>query len=65
MEETAAARRSGADKGELQVTEDWTTPDGKTLLREDTTYVFRGGPGLRAIGMAIDCPLPPVLDITP
>src|SRR5438876_237277 len=23
--------------------------DGKTLLREDTTYVFRGGPGLRSI----------------
>src|SRR5438876_1429638 len=41
--------KSGADKGELQVTEDWTTPDGKTLLREDTTYVFRGGPGLRSI----------------
>ena len=41
--------KSGADKGELQVTEDWTTPDGKTLLREDTTYVFRGGAGLRSI----------------
>jgi hypothetical protein len=41
--------KSGADKGELQVTEDWTTPDGKTLLREDTTYVFRAGPGLRSI----------------
>jgi Family of unknown function (DUF6807) len=41
--------KSGADKGELQVTEDWTIPDGKVLLREDTTYVFRGGPGLRSI----------------
>jgi hypothetical protein len=41
--------KGGADKGELAVTEDWTTPDGKTLLREDTTYVFRGGPGLRSI----------------
>ena len=41
--------KSGADKGELQVTEDWTTPDGKTLLREDTTYVFRAGAGLRSI----------------
>jgi methane monooxygenase PmoA-like len=41
--------KSGADKGELRVTEDWTTPDGKVLLREDTTYVFRGGPGLRSI----------------
>jgi hypothetical protein len=41
--------KGGADKGELQVTEDWKTPDGKALLREDTTYVFRGGPGLRSI----------------
>jgi methane monooxygenase PmoA-like len=41
--------KSGADKGVLQVTEDWTTPDGKTLLREDTTFVFRGGPGTRSI----------------
>lgn len=41
--------KSGPDKGELQVTEDWVTPDGKPLLREDTTYVFRAAPGLRAI----------------
>jgi methane monooxygenase PmoA-like len=41
--------KGGAGKGELQVTEDWTIPDGKVLLREDTTYVFRGGPGLRSI----------------
>jgi methane monooxygenase PmoA-like len=41
--------KSGSDKGELQVTEDWMTPEGKALLREDTTYVFRAGPGLRAI----------------
>jgi len=41
--------KSGPDKGLLQVTEDWNTPDGKTLLREDTTYVFRGGAGVRSI----------------
>jgi hypothetical protein len=41
--------KSGADKGELQVTEDWMLPDGKPLLREDTTYVFRGGAGVRSI----------------
>ena len=39
--------KSGPDKGELQVTEDWVTPDGKALLREDTTYVFHGGAGPR------------------
>src|SRR5688572_22555563 len=35
--------------GELQVTEDWKTPDGKVLLREDTTYLFRGGDYQRSI----------------
>jgi hypothetical protein len=35
--------------GELQVTEDWKTPDGKVLLREDTTYLFRGGAYQRSI----------------
>jgi hypothetical protein len=41
--------KSGPDKGELQVTEDWVAPDGKPLLREDTTYVFHAGRGLRAV----------------
>jgi len=41
--------KSGADKGELQVTMDWMGPDGKALLREDTTFVFRGSAGLRSI----------------
>ena len=40
---------SGADKGELEVTMDWVTPAGKRLLSEDTTFVFRGGPGTRSI----------------
>jgi hypothetical protein len=40
---------SGADKGELEVTMDWVTPAGKTLLAEDTTFVFRGGKGVRSI----------------
>jgi hypothetical protein len=41
--------KSGSDKGELQVTEEWVTPAGKAILREDTTYVFRGGAGQRSI----------------
>jgi hypothetical protein len=41
--------KGGADKGELQVTEEWVTPAGKAILREDTTYVFRGGAGQRSI----------------
>ena len=39
----------GPDRGELEVTMDWVTPAGKTLLGEDTTFVFRGGPGLRSM----------------
>jgi hypothetical protein len=41
--------KSGKDKGELQVTEEWVTPAGKAILREDTTYVFRGHAGQRSI----------------
>jgi hypothetical protein len=41
--------KSGALRGLLEVTADWVTPDGKTLLREDTTFVFRAGPGQRTI----------------
>ena len=36
--------KGGADRGELAVEADWVTPDGKTLLREQTRYVFRGTP---------------------
>jgi hypothetical protein len=39
----------GPDRGELTVTADWNIPDGTTLLREETTFVFSGGPGRRAI----------------
>ena len=34
--------KGGADRGELAVEADWVTPDGKTLLREQTRFVFRG-----------------------
>ena len=28
---------------------DWVTPAGKAILKEDTTFVFRGGPAVRSI----------------
>ncbi len=34
---------------ELEVTMDWVKPDGKTLLREDTRFVFQAGANLRII----------------
>jgi hypothetical protein len=41
--------KGGADRGELAVEADWVTPDGKTLLREQTRFVFRGGADSRTI----------------
>jgi hypothetical protein len=41
--------QSGADKGELTVETAWMTPDQKQLLRETTTFVFRGGADSRTI----------------
>jgi hypothetical protein len=41
--------RGGRGHGELAITADWTAPDGKALLREDTELTFSAGPGRRAI----------------
>jgi hypothetical protein len=41
--------KSGKTEGELEVEMDWLAPDGTPLLREETTFVFHGGTGMRAI----------------
>ncbi len=41
--------KSGADKGELVVETAWMTPDNKQLLKETTTFIFRGGADARTI----------------
>ena len=41
--------KGGADRGELAVEADWVKPDGKTLLREQTRFVFRGTADSRTI----------------
>jgi methane monooxygenase PmoA-like len=51
---TIAQRRitratGGQDRGELSVETDWIMPDGKTILREATTFVFWSGSNLRAV----------------
>lgn len=47
---TATVRASsGAGRGELLVRADWRLPDASVLLREDTRFVFAGGPSRRAI----------------
>jgi hypothetical protein len=40
---------SGKQRGELEVEMDWVMPGGKSILREETTFVFHGGPNLRSI----------------
>lgn len=40
---------SGKDKAELEVTADWQKPDGTTLLREDTKFIFSGTGNMRTI----------------
>src|SRR2546423_3973571 len=41
--------KSGADRGELEIEADWQTHEKKTLLKEHTRFVFRGGPDFRSI----------------
>jgi Family of unknown function (DUF6807) len=41
--------KSGADQGELVVAADWINFDRKILLKEETRFVFRGGPTFRSI----------------
>lgn len=41
--------KSGAGRGELAVEMTWDTPAGKTLLVEQTRFVFEAQPGLRSI----------------
>lgn len=40
---------SGDDKGELEVEMDWMDSDGRVLLKEKTTFVFRGSDDTRII----------------
>ncbi|MEP6918797.1 MAG: PmoA family protein [Acidobacteriota bacterium] len=41
--------KGGADRGELSVEAEWVKPDGKALMREQTSYVFRGDATSRTI----------------
>lgn len=43
------AAKAGRTSGELRVLADWLMPDGKTILRETTRYVFYAGRDTRSI----------------
>jgi len=46
---SVVSAKSGSDEGELEVEADWLTYDKRVLLKEDTRFVFRGGPNFRAV----------------
>jgi len=39
----------GTNRGELEVEMDWVMPGDHPVLREDTRFIFRAGPDLRAV----------------
>jgi Methane oxygenase PmoA len=41
--------KSGGEQGELEIEADWLTHDNKTLLKERTRFVFRGGQNFRSV----------------
>jgi hypothetical protein len=41
--------KGGAERGELEVAADWVMPDGSTVLKETTRFVFAGGEGRRSV----------------
>src|SRR5215831_10709632 len=47
--ERIVSAKSGAELGELEVETSWLTADQKVLLKEDTKFVFRGGPKFRSV----------------
>jgi len=49
LHRSIVAAKSGAQQGELDVESEWVTFDKKVLLREQTHFVFRGGPGFRSV----------------
>ncbi len=41
--------KSGKGRGELEVEMEWVTPDGKAIVREETTFIFHAAQNQRAI----------------
>jgi len=43
------SHKNGSGRGELEVVMEWVTATGKPILRENTEFIFRAGPDMRAI----------------
>jgi hypothetical protein len=41
--------KEGREKGKLQVETDWIMPDGKTILRETSSFIFHAGSNLHIV----------------
>ncbi|HTF23153.1 MAG TPA: PmoA family protein [Candidatus Limnocylindria bacterium] len=49
LHRAVVSAKSGSDQGVLDVESDWITFDKKILLKEQTHFVFRGGPSSRSV----------------
>jgi hypothetical protein len=49
LHETITETKSGSGEGRLGIQAVWRQGDGKDILREETTFVFRASPGVRSI----------------
>jgi hypothetical protein len=49
LHRSIVSAKGGPQQGELDVETDWVTFDQKVLLKENTHFVFRGGPGFRSV----------------
>src|SRR5258708_6244301 len=49
VQRSIVSAKSGSEQGDLDVETDWVTFDKKVLLKEQTHFVFRGGPGFRSV----------------
>ena len=48
-----SAARSGPNQGELVTTSDWVMSDGSVVLKQETSYTFRGDASSRTIDLVI------------
>ena len=49
LQRRIVSTKNGKERGELEVETDWLGPDGKTILREHTRFVFHAAASLRGV----------------